>query len=159
MTLARDAATIRRIFLIAGLALIWAGAARGQTTEMMTHEQVQDCLCQQQALTAADAKLKSQSSTYLQRQQELKTVEDQLKSIQATASPGDTTAVAKSQELIDRRNLLRDQLRSDATPYNASASAYNALVSKYNAECASKSMLSFDVEAAKKNLACPAPVQ
>ena len=156
MTLAREAATLRRSFLVAGLALTWTGAALAQTAETMTMEQVKNCLCQHQAITAGDAKLKSQFSAYLQRQQELKTAEDELKNIEATASPGDPTAVTKSQELIDRRNLLREQLRSDAGPYTTAASQYHALVTKYNAECASKSMLAFDVESAKKNLACPA---
>jgi hypothetical protein len=155
MTRLRDVAAIRRSVLAIGFAFIGAGAALAQTAAPMTDAQVRSCLCQQQALSAADSRLKSDYAPYLQRQQELQSIDAELKSVQQSASPGDAAAVVKAQELIDRRNTLRDQLRSDAGPYNARVSDYNALAAKYNAECTSQSMLTFDVEAAKKALSCP----
>jgi len=123
----------------------------------MPMEQVKDCLCQQQQLEAVSSRVSAAASAYSQRQQELQTIEQQLTDVQRTATPGDEQAVTQSQSLIDRRNLLRSQLRDEFDPYQSMARDYNERADRYNATCTKLPMLSFDVVAAKENLSCPAP--
>lgn len=142
--------TLLSLILIPDLAL-------AQTAATMPIEQVRDCICQQQQLESASSRLNATSTAYSQRQQELQRTEQELAELQRGATPGDEAAVAKAQALIDRRNLLRDQLRRDYPPYQALAGDYNQRVERYNATCTTLPMLSFDVAAAKENLACPNP--
>ena len=123
----------------------------------MPMDQVKDCLCQQQQLEAVSSRVSAAASAYSQRQQELQTIEQQLADVQRTATPGDEQAVTQSQTLIDRRNLLRSQLRDEFDPYQSMARDYNERADRYNATCTKLPMLSFDVVAAKENLSCPAP--
>jgi uncharacterized protein with von Willebrand factor type A (vWA) domain len=139
------------------LLLFAPGLAAAQTTETMPLEQVKDCICQQQQLDAVSSRVNSAASAYSQRQQELQAVEQQLAELQRTATPGDEQAVARSQALIDRRNLLRSQLRDEFEPYQSMARDYNQRAERYNATCTKMPMLSFDVVAAKENLSCPNP--
>jgi Skp family chaperone for outer membrane proteins len=143
---------------IAQWLLVFAPAAAGaQTAETMPIEQVRDCLCQQQQLEAASSRMSAAAAAYSQRQQELQGIEQELSELQRTATPGDEQAVARSQSLIDRRNLLRSQLRDEYQPYQSLATDYNQRAQRYNASCTTLPMLSFDVAAAKEGLSCPAP--
>jgi Skp family chaperone for outer membrane proteins len=139
------------------LLLLAPGLAAAQTTEAMPMEQVKDCICQQQQLDAVSSRVSAAASAYSQRQQELQTLEQQLADLQRSATPGDEQAVAQSQALIDRRNLLRTQLRDEFGPYQSMARDYNQRAERYNAACTKQPMLSFDVVAAKENLSCPNP--
>jgi multidrug efflux pump subunit AcrA (membrane-fusion protein) len=145
-----------RIGLAQFLLLLAPGLAAAQTAETMPMEQVKDCICQQQQLEAASARVSAASGAYSQRQQELQTLEQQLADLRRTATPGDEQAVVQSQALIDRRNLLRSQLRDEYGPYQSMARDYNERAERYNATCTTLPMLSFDVVAAKENLSCPA---
>ena len=137
--------------------IILPGLAFGQTAETMPMEQVRDCICQEQQLKAVSDRLGAASSAYSQRQQELQQSEQELAELQRTATPGDEAAVTKAEALVDRRNLLRDQLRQEYAPYQTLVGDYNQRVERYNGACTKLPMLSFDVAAAKENLACPAP--
>jgi Skp family chaperone for outer membrane proteins len=147
----------RRIGLAQFLLLLAPGLAAAQTAETMPMEQVKDCVCQQQQLEAVSSRVSAAASAYSQRQQELQTIEQQLTDLQRTATPGDEQAVAQSQALIDRRNLLRTQLRDEFGPYQSMARDYNQRADRYNGTCTKLPMLSFDVAAAKENLSCPNP--
>ncbi len=143
---------------LAQLSLIFfVGVAGAQTTQTMPMEQVRDCLCQKQQLDAVSSRVSASGTAYSQRQQELQNAEQQLAELQRTAVPGDEQAVVQSQTLIDRRNLLRSQLRSEYAPYQSLLGDYNQRVERYNATCTTLPMLSFDVTAAKENLSCPTP--
>ena len=146
-----------RIGLAQFLLLLAPGFAAAQTAETMPMEQVKDCICQQQQLEAVSSRVSAAAGAYSQRQQELQTIEQQLTDLQRTATPGDEQAVAQSQALIDRRNLLRTQLRDEYGPYQSISRDYNERAERYNATCTKLPMLSFDVAAAKENLSCPNP--
>jgi hypothetical protein len=149
---------LRTGLLLAQLALIAVpGLAFGQTAPTMPIEQVKDCLCQQQQLDAVSNRMSAASTAYAQRQQELQRVEQELAEVQRGATPGDPQAVAKAQDLVDRRNLLRSQLRDEYGPYQSASQDYNQRAERYNATCTKMPMLSFDIAAAKENLSCPAP--
>jgi hypothetical protein len=138
--------------------LLFAPAlAAAQDTQTMPIEQVKDCLCQQQQLESVSSRVSAAASAYSQRQQELQSVEQQLGELQRTATPGDEQAVAQSQALIDRSNLLRSQLREEFGPYQTLSHDYNQRAERYNATCTKLPMLSFDIAAAKENLSCPTP--
>ena len=147
----------RWIGLAHSLLLLAPGLAAAQDAQTMPMEQVKDCLCQEQQLEAVSSRVSAAASAYSQRQQELQTVEQQLADLQRTATPGDAQAVSQSQALIDRRNLLRSQLRDEFDPYQSMARDYNQRADRYNSSCTKLPMLSFDVAAAKENLSCPAP--
>jgi Skp family chaperone for outer membrane proteins len=154
----QEISTMRfRIGLAQFLLLLAPGFAAAQTAETMPMEQVKDCVCQQQQLEAVSSRVSAAASSYSQRQQELQTIEQQLADLQRTATPGDEQAVAQSQALIDRRNLLRNQLRDEFGPYQSISRDYNQRAERYNATCTKLPMLSFDVAAAKENLSCPNP--
>jgi hypothetical protein len=149
---------VRTGLFLAQFALIAVpGLAFGQTAETMPIDQVKDCLCQQQQLDAVSNRVSASSTAYTQRQQELQRVEQELAEVQRSATPGDAQAVAKAQDLIDRRNLLRSQLRDEYGPYRSASEDYNQRAERYNASCTKLPMLSFDVAAAKENMSCPAP--
>ncbi len=128
-----------------------------QLPETMPIEQVKDCLCQQQQLDTVSSRMKASGDALTQRQQELQQVEDELSTLQRTATPGDAAAIAKSKDLIDRRNLLRAQVREQRPPYQSLVRDFNERAERHNASCTNLPMLSFDVTAAKENLSCPAP--
>ena len=152
MTYLRTGLFLAQLAIIAG-----PGLAFGQTAETMPIEQVKDCLCQQQQLEAVSNRLSAASTAYTQRQQELQRVEQDLAEVQRSATHGDQQAVAKAQDLVDRRNLLRSQLRDEYGPYQSTGQDYNQRAERYNASCTKQPMLSFDIAAAKENLSCPAP--
>ena len=149
---------LRTRFFLAQLALIAVpGLAFGQTTETLPMEQVKDCLCQHQQLEVVSNHMSAASTAYTQRQQELQRVEQELAEVQRSATPGDQQAVAKAQDLIDRRNLLRGQLHDEDASYRSVVQDYNQRAEGYNARCTKLPMLAFDVTAAKESLSCPAP--
>jgi Skp family chaperone for outer membrane proteins len=150
------AGTWFRPFLAQVIIVLACASAAAQDTQTMPVEQIRDCLCQQQALEALSSRVSATSGAYNQRQQELQSIEQQLAELQRTATPGDPQAVSQSQALIDRRNVLRDQLRGESQPYQSSTRDYNPRAEQYNATCTKLPMLSFDVAAAKENLSCPA---
>jgi Skp family chaperone for outer membrane proteins len=150
------AGTWFRPFLAQVIIVLACASAAAQDTQTMPVEQIRDCLCQQQALEALSSRVSATSGAYNQRQQELQSIEQQLAELQRTATPGDPQAVSQSQALIDRRNVLRDQLRGESQPYQSSTRDYNQRAEQYNATCTKLPMLSFDVAAAKENLSCPA---
>ena len=139
------------------LLLLTPALVSAQTAQTMPMEQVRDCLCQQQQLEAVSSQMTAASTAYSQRQQELQGLDQELAELQRTATPGDEQAVARSQALIDRRNLLRSQLQNEYRPYQTLANDYNQRAERYNASCTALPMLSFDVAAAKENLSCPNP--
>src|SRR5262249_36622311 len=133
------------------------GLARAQTPQWMPMDQVKDCICQEQQIKTMSDRLSATSGAYAQRKQELQQTEQQLADVQRTAQPGNEDAVAKAVALIDRRNLLRSQLRADYPAYQSMIADFNQRVERYNAACTKQTMLSFDVQAAKENLSCPNP--
>jgi Skp family chaperone for outer membrane proteins len=145
-----------RAFLAQLIIVLASTAAAAQDTQSMPVEQIRECICQQQALEALSSRVSAASGAYNQRQQELQSVEQQLADLQRAATPGDPQAVSQSQALIDRRNLLREQLRGESRPYQSLTRDYNQRAEQYNATCTKLPMLSFDVAAAKENLSCPA---
>jgi len=120
-------------------------------------EQVKECICQEQQIKTLSDRLGTSSGAYSQRQKELQDTEQQLADLQRTAQPGDPDAVTKAEALVDRRNLLRDQLRDEFPGYNKMITDYNQRVERYNATCTKQPMLSFDIVTAKENLSCPNP--
>ena len=156
MTLLPTGAWFRPFLAQLLIVLISTAAAAQDTQQTMPVEQIRDCICQEQALEALSSRVSAASGGYNQRQQELQSIEQQLADLQRTATPGDPQAVSQSQALIDRRNLLRDQLRGASRPYQTLAQDYNQRAEQYNATCTKLPMLSFDVATAKENLSCPA---
>jgi Skp family chaperone for outer membrane proteins len=143
---------------LAPLSLMLApGLAAAQTVESMPMEQVKECICQEQQIKTLSDRLGTSSGAYSQRQKELQDTEQQLADLQRTAQPGDPDAVTKAEALVDRRNLLRDQLRDEFPGYNKMITDYNQRVERYNATCTKQPMLSFDIVTAKENLSCPNP--
>ena len=143
---------------LAPLSLMLApGLAAAQIVESMPMEQVKECICQEQQIKTLSDRLGTSSGAYSQRQKELQDTEQQLADLQRTAQPGDPDAVTKAEALVDRRNLLRDQLRDEFPGYNKMIADYNQRVERYNATCTKQPMLSFDIVTAKENLSCPNP--
>ncbi|HXV24309.1 MAG TPA: hypothetical protein VED46_08615 [Alphaproteobacteria bacterium] len=143
---------------LAQLSLIFfAGVATAQTVETMPIDQIKDCLCQQRQLDADNARLKAASDARSQREQELQSTEQELAELQRAAVPGDAQAVAKAHSLLDRRDLLRHQLRQESGPQRQFLTEHNQRVERYNATCTKLPMLSFDITTASENLSCPAP--
>jgi len=133
------------------------GLALAQTVQPMPMEQVKDCLCQDQQIKTMSERLGTTSGAYSQRQKELLQTEQELSDLDRTAQPGNPEAVAKAQALVDRRNLLRAQLRDEFPGYDKMIVDYNQRAERYNAACTKQPMLSFDIAAAKENLSCPNP--
>jgi hypothetical protein len=136
---------------------LFIGVAAAQTVETMSFEQVKNCLCQKRQLDADNERLKAASDAGSQRQQELQKTEQELTELQRTAVPGDAQAVARALALLDRRDLLRQQVYLDSDSQRQLLTEHNQRVEKYNATCTEQPMLTFNVTAAKENLVCPAP--
>lgn len=123
----------------------------------MTVDEIRDCLCMEPRLKSDREEMVTRQKMLGERQQQLATVDEQLKSQRQKLDPNDLVGQQVLKDLIDQQLSLRDLIQSDLRPsYNQAVAVYNELVGTYNGKCASRPRYAIDVNEAEKSLTCPA---
>jgi hypothetical protein len=123
----------------------------------MTVEEIRDCLCMEPRLKSDRDEMTTRQNMLTERQQQLATIDEQLKAQRQALDPNDLVGQQVLKDLIDQQLSLRDLIQSDLRPsYNQAVGAYNDLVGTYNAKCASRPRYAIDVNEAERSLSCPA---
>lgn len=136
-----------------------AGQSSGQTTgPAMTVDEVRQCLCQKQAMERRQDSVDTQGALLDERQQELASLDAEIKR-QAAALPGeDVVGQQVLQDLIHQQMALRNLIQLEIRPsYNRSLNELRQIIEAYNADCTGRPRYAFDVQQAEKDLVCPAP--
>jgi hypothetical protein len=141
-----------------GLALTVAVAQGRALADNMTVDEIRDCMCQERALQNLRQETSAQQATYGNARTQLQSLNDQIEKTRSTMNPSDDISVQILAEMIRQRDALNTQIRSTSYPQaQAAVAKLNAAVASYNQGCAQRSMLKTDVDAANRNLVCPAP--
>lgn len=136
-----------------------AGQTVGQTTgPAMTVDEIRRCLCQKQAMEQRQDAVDTQGALLDERQQELASLDAEIKR-QAAALPGeDVVGQQVLQDLIHQQMALRNLIQLEIRPsYNRSLGELRQIIEAYNADCTGRPRYAFDVQQAEKDLVCPAP--
>lgn len=133
-------------------------AAAQSTGPAMTTDEIRVCLCKKQAMDQKQDLVDTQASLLDERQQELNSLDAEIKRQAVTLPPDDVVGQQVLQDLIHQQMALRNLIQLDIRPaYNRSLADLRQVIETYNAECTSRPRYVFDAEEAEKNLVCPAP--
>lgn len=144
---------------VAMFALFAAPAAWAQATgPAMTTEEIRVCLCQEQALEQKRNEVDTQGALLDERQQELTSLDAEIKRQAAVLPSNDQVGQQVLQDLIQQQMGLRNMIQLQIRPaYNRSAADLRTTVETYNAQCTSRPRYTLDAQQAAENLVCPAP--
>jgi len=140
------------------LALSASHAALAQAVgPAMTTDEIRVCLCQEQALEQKRNEVDTQGGLLDERQQELNSLDAEIKR-QAAVLPGsDLVGQQVLQDLIQQQMGLRNMIQLQIRPaYNRSAADLRQIVETYNAQCTARPRYALDAQEAAANLVCPA---
>ncbi len=128
------------------------------TGPAMTTDEIRVCLCQKQAMDQKHDLVDTQASLLDERQQELNSLDAEIKRQAATLPADDVVGQQVLQDLIRQQMALRNLIQLDIRPaYNRSLADLRQVIDAYNADCTARPRYIADAEAAEKNLVCPAP--
>ncbi len=144
---------------VALFALSTGPAALAQATgPAMTTDEIRVCLCQEQALEQMRNEVETQGALLDERQQELTSLDTEIKRQAAVLPSNDQVGHQVLQDLIQQQMGLRNMIQLQIRPaYNRSAGDLRQIVETYNAQCASRPRYALDAQRAAENLVCPAP--
>lgn len=124
----------------------------------MTADEIRVCACQKQALDQQRDTVDTQGALLEERQQELSSLDSEIKRQAASLPAEDVVGQQVLQDLIQQqmalRNLIQLRIRPD---YNRSLADLRQTVDAYNAQCTSRPRYVTDAELAEQGLVCPAP--
>ncbi|HNB25999.1 MAG TPA: hypothetical protein PLR41_03505 [Alphaproteobacteria bacterium] len=133
-------------------------AAAQSTGPAMTTEEIRVCLCRKQAMDQKHDLVDTQASLLDERQQELNSLDAEIKRQAVTLPPDDVVGQQVLQDLIHQQMALRNLIQLDIRPtYNRSLADLRQVIDAYNADCTARPRYTADAEEAEKNLVCPAP--
>lgn len=151
----------RLLSILAAGAALWSpvNPALAQSAgPAMTTDEIRVCLCRKQAMETQQDKVDTQGVLLEERQQELTSLDAEIKRQAATLPPDDAVGQQVLQDLIHQQMALRNLIQLDIRPaYNRALSDLRSTVESYNAECTSRPRYAYDAQEAEKNLVCPAP--
>ncbi len=133
-------------------------AAAQSTGPAMTTDEIRVCLCKNQAMEQKRDLVDTQASLLDERQQELNSLDAEIKRQAAALPPDDVVGQQVLQDLIHQQMALRNLIQLDIRPaYNRSLAELRQVIETYNVECTSRPRYATDAQEAEKNLVCPAP--
>lgn len=133
-------------------------AAAQSTGPAMTTDEIRVCLCKKEAMDQKHDLVDTQASLLDERQQELNSLDAEIKCQAAVLPADDVVGQQVLQDLIRQQMALRNLIQLDIRPaYNRSLADLRQVIETYNTECTSRPRYAFDAEEAEKNLVCPAP--
>jgi hypothetical protein len=140
------------------LAAAISPAAAQNAGPAMTTAEIRACLCQKQSMERQQDAVDTQGVLLEERQQELNSLDAEIKR-QAAVLPGDDQVGQQVlQDLIHQQMALRTLIQLEIRPaQNRSLAALRQSVEAYNAQCTGRPRYALDVEQAETDLVCPAP--
>ena len=149
--------------LIAGLMLGGDGAGRAQAQSQpagpaMTPDEIAACLCQKDLLDQQQSNVDVQGGLLQERQQELNSLDAEIKRQAVGVSASDAVGQQLLQDLIAQQIALRNLIQLQIRPaYNQQVNQLRQTIESYNAQCTTRPRYVLDVEKAQQNLVCPKP--
>jgi hypothetical protein len=133
-------------------------AAAQSTGPALTTEEIRACLCQKQAIDRQQDMVDTQGVLLEERQQELTSLDAEIKRQAATLPAEDVVGQQVLQDLIHQQMALRNLIQLEIRPAQIrSISALRDAVNAYNAQCTARPRYALDSQEAEKNLVCPEP--
>lgn len=133
-------------------------AAAQNAGPAMNTEEIRKCLCQQQAMEQQHDAVDTQGALLDERQQELASLDAEIKRQAASLPSDDVVGQQVLQDLIHQQMALRNLIQLEIRPgYNRSMATLRQVIESYNAECTTRPRYALDVQQAEKNLVCPIP--
>ncbi len=154
--------SLRHVSVAGCLALLALSASQGAqaqaTGPAMTTDEIRVCLCQEQALEQKRNEVDTQSALLSERQQELTSLDTEIKRQAAALPSSDQVGQQVLQDLIQQQMALRNMIQLQIRPaYNRSAADLRQQVETYNAQCTARPRYALDAQQAAANLVCPVP--
>jgi hypothetical protein len=127
------------------------------TGPAMTTPEIRACLCQQQALQQQQDLVDTQGGLLDERQQELTSLDAEIKRQAAALPSSDAVGQQVLQDLIAQQMALRNLIQLDIRPkQNRALADLRQTIETYNAQCTTRPRYAYDSEEAEKDLVCPA---
>ena len=134
------------------------GVMAQATGPAMTTDEIRVCLCQEQALEQKRSEADTQAALLDERQQELNSLDAEIKRQAAALPSSDQVGQQVLQDLIRQQMALRNMIQLQIRPsYNTLVSDLRQRVETYNAQCTSRPRYALDAQQAAANLVCPVP--
>lgn len=152
--------SLRQLSVAGCFALLALSASHGvlaqATGPAMTTDEIRVCLCQEQALEQKRNEVDTQSALLSERQQELTSLDTEIKRQAAALPSNDQVGQQVLQDLIQQQMGLRNMIQLQIRPaYNRSAADLRQIVETYNAQCTARPRYALDAQQAAANLVCP----
>jgi hypothetical protein len=149
-------------FLLGVGGIGWSPTADAQSQvpsgPAMTPEEIASCLCQKQVLDQQQSDVDVQGGLLEERQQELNSLDAQIKAQAARTPSTDIVGQQVLQDLIAQQIALRNLIQLQIRPvYTERLGKLRQTIESYNAQCTTRPRYVIDVEKAQENLACPTP--
>jgi cell division protein FtsB len=153
MTSKRGLAAVAPAALLLGAVVLFGRPAAAQ--QALTVEQIQACLCEDQAMTVLRQRNDAAKARYDSLTQRENTLSQQIDQLQSTITVNDLAAQDQLRELIDiRASISQDRMRNALPAWQAAARQLDAVVQDYNLKC-TRPMYKMDLQRAQANLSCP----
>lgn len=154
--------SLRHISVAGCFALLVLSASHGAlaqaTGPAMTTDEIRVCLCQEKLVEQRRAELDAQAALLDERQQELNSLDAEIKRQAAALPQSDQVGQQVLQDLIRQQMALRNMIQLQIRPgYNTLASDLRQQVEAYNAQCTGRPRYALDAQQAAANLVCPVP--
>jgi len=134
------------------------GVMAQATGPAMTTDEIRVCLCQEQALEQKRSEADTQAALLDERQQELNSLDAEIKRQAAALPSSDQVGQQVLQDLIRQQMALRNMIQLQIRPsYNTLVSDLRQRVEAYNAQCTARPRYALDAQQAAANLVCPVP--
>lgn len=134
------------------------GVMAQATGPAMTTDEIRVCLCQEQALEQKRSEADTQAALLDERQQELNSLDAEIKRQAAALPSSDQVGQQVLQDLIRQQMALRNMIQLQIRPsYNTLVSDLRQRVETYNAQCTARPRYALDAQQAAANLVCPVP--
>lgn len=128
------------------------------TGPALSVEELKGCLCEEPQLEAARQEIATRRAILDERQAQLTALDAQIADRRKTLDPNDVIGQELLKNSMAQAAALRDLIQSDVRlSLNQSVAEYNAKAAKYTETCVNRPRYAFDVDQAKKSLACPMP--
>lgn len=154
--------SLRHISVAGCFALLVLSASHGAlaqaTGPAMTTDEIRVCLCQEKLVEQRRAEVDAQAALLDERQQELNSLDAEIKRQAAALPQSDQVGQQVLQDLIRQQMALRNMIQLQIRPgYNVLASDLRQQVEAYNAQCTARPRYALDAQQAAADLVCPTP--
>jgi Spy/CpxP family protein refolding chaperone len=124
----------------------WPAIAQSGTSSsaLLSAEETRRCICLEDQIT----RIRGDATRVRSLEDEFNQLTAQLDQLRASMDVSDQAQVDNFRQIHERREDVRHQLQ-------APGSGLNALVAQWNANCADRTMLELNVDAARANPQCP----